>query len=250
MTLTASDVVFHYPATAVLGGVSFSVGQGECVAVLGTNGAGKSTLLKCLNRILQQHSGEVVVCDVNIRAMTGTDLAQRVGYVAQSNRFSDTTVFDAILLGRKPYIKWDVTGHDLEIAEDVLGRLRLEDYAMRRVDELSGGEMQKVSIARALAQQPDVLLFDEPTSNLDLKNQLEVIRIIREIVRENNVSAIVTMHDLNLALRFADRFLMLKDGEVFAAGGRDILNSENIKAVYDVDVVIEMYEGQEVVILR
>ena len=248
MTLEVRDLSFCYTRSHILNGVSFSVSRGDCVAVLGTNGAGKSTLLKCLNRILRHQAGEVLIGDVSVNTMDGNTLARQVGYVAQNNRFSDTTVFDAVLLGRKPYIKWDVTRYDIELAESVLTKLSLSAYAMRSVDELSGGETQKVSIARALAQQPDVLLFDEPTSNLDLKNQLEVIRIIQEIVLENNISAVVTMHDLNLAMRFANKFLMLKNGEIYAAGGREVLTATNIKAVYGVDVSVETYNGREVII--
>ena len=119
---------------------------------------------------------------------------------------------------------------------------------MRYVDELSGGEVQKVTIARALAQEPDILMFDEPTSNLDLKNQLEVIQIIKQIVSEKQISAIVTMHDLNLALRFADKYMMIQNGSVFAAGGAEILTAENIAQVYAVDVSIAYYNQKPVII--
>ena len=216
--------------------------------ILGTNGVGKSTLLKCMNRILTYQSGSVSMCGDDICTLSRNELAKRVGYVAQSSRFSETTVFDAILLGRKPYIKWDITDSDLKLVQGIMERLSLSQYAMRTVTHLSGGETQKVAIARALAQQPEILLFDEPTSNLDLKNQLEVINLIKSIVKEGNVSAVVTMHDLNLALRFADKFIMMKSGRIYAAGGREILTAENIKAVYDVDVVIERYQEKMVII--
>ena len=114
--------------------------------------------------------------------------------------------------------------------------------------ELSGGELQKVLIARALAQEPEVLMLDEPTSSLDLKNQLEVISIVREIVVEKNIAAVVTMHDLNLALRFADKFMLLKNGKVFSAGGVEVMNSENIESVYSVPVRIENFKAMPVVI--
>jgi len=117
--------------------------------------------------------------------------------------------------------------------------MNLEKYALRYTDELSGGEYQKVIIARALAQEPDVLMFDEPTNNLDLKNQLEVIDIIKDVVKNNNISAVVTIHDLNMALRFADSYILLKDGNIFDAGGIEVINSKNIKEVYSVDVIIE-----------
>lgn len=157
-------------------------------------------------------------------------------------------MFDAVMLGRKPYIKWDISKKDMEITRRALNTLGLADFAMRYLDELSGGELQKVAIARSLAQEPEILLLDEPTSSLDLKNQLEVLRLIGQVTKERMLSAVVTMHDLNLALRFADKFLMLKDGEVYAAGGDEIITPENIKAVYSVTVAIEKYGASRVII--
>ena len=248
MILTVQGMSFAYPTNEVLKDVDLSLGKGECLAVLGTNGAGKSTLLKCLNKIISHKTGDIILDEKNIHSYGRTEMAQKIGYVSQSAQFTHTTVFDAILLGRKPYIKWDVTEHDLLIVREVMETLHLEDFAMRYIDELSGGEMQKISIARALAQEPDVLMFDEPTSNLDMKNQLEVIKIIKQIVKEKQLSAIVTMHDLNLAMRFADKYLMLHDGEVFAAGDRKIVTKDNIAHVYDVPVSIEYYQNMPVII--
>jgi iron complex transport system ATP-binding protein len=248
VNLIVEDLSFQYPSRKVLNDVSLSLDKGECLSILGTNGVGKSTLLKCINRILKQQSGKVVVMGEDVRGLSGNDLAKRIGYVSQRNGFSISSVFDAVLLGRKPYIKWDVTKQDLEIVHDVMKSLGLEDFALRNVDELSGGEAQKVAIARALAQQSDVLMFDEPTSNLDLKNQLEVIGIIKNIVKERQISAIVTMHDLNMAFRFADKFLFLKGGKIFDAGDIHIVTEENILAVYGVPVKIQFHHDIPVVI--
>lgn len=248
MSISVNNVSFRYPTVKVLDDISFAVEPGDCMVILGKNGVGKSTLLKCINRILKVNPGDIEIGGSNIREMDNNELAQKIGYVLQSSQFSDTTVFDAILLGRKPYIKWDVTSKDLEIATDVLISLSLQEYSMRRVNELSGGEMQKVAIARALTQQPDVLMFDEPTSNLDLKNQLEVIRLIKDVVKEKHISATVTMHDLNLALRFGNKFIMMKSGKIHAIGGMDVFTTDNISKVYDVDVTIETYNGHPVVI--
>ncbi len=248
MSMIVKDVSFAYSKRPILKGVSFDVERGDCIAVLGTNGVGKSTMLKCLNQVIRAQSGSITVAGNDIKQMGGNQLAQIIGYVPQSGTFSDSTVFDAVLLGRKPYIKWDVTQNDLEITKSVVRSLSLEEFASRKVNHLSGGEMQKVAIARALAQQPNVLLFDEPTSNLDLKNQLEVIQIIKDIVKKEQMSAIVTMHDLNLALRFADKFIMMKDGEVYAMGDATIVTAESILDVYGVQVTIENLNGYQVVI--
>ncbi len=248
MSMIVKDVSFAYMKHQVLKEVSFQVERGDCVAVLGTNGVGKSTLLKCLNQVIKAQYGDISIDKKAVRDLSGDELAQVIGYVPQNGSFSDSTVFDAVLLGRKPYIKWDATQEDLEITENVVRSLSLEDFALRKVNQLSGGEMQKVAIARALAQQPMLLLFDEPTSNLDLRNQLEVIQIIKDIVRERQISAIVTMHDLNLALRFADKFMLMKDGKIFAMGGSEIITPENILEVYGVHVAIENFNGYHVVI--
>jgi iron complex transport system ATP-binding protein len=248
VNLIVENLSFQYPSRNVLKNISLSLDKGECLSILGTNGVGKSTLLKCINLILKQQGGKIVVMGEDVRGLSGNDLAKRIGYVSQRNGFSSSSVFDAVLLGRKPYIKWDVTKQDLEIVHDVMKSLGLEDFALRYVDQLSGGEMQKVAIARALAQQSDVLMFDEPTSNLDLKNQLEVISIIKNIVKERQISAIVTMHDLNMASRFADKFLFLKGGKIFDAGDIHVITKENILEVYGVPVEIQFHHDIPVII--
>lgn len=140
------------------------------------------------------------------------------------------------------------TQRDLKVVENVLRLLGLEEYSFRYIDELSGGELQKVVIARALAQEPRVLLLDEPTSSLDLKNQYEVLQIIKDAVKEQNIAAVVVMHDLNLALRFSDKFLLMKNGRVFAFGGMEIITSENIAGVYGIRVALENIAGIPVVV--
>ena len=231
------DICFSYGKNApdTLLGVSFDVPDGICTAILGNNGAGKSTLLKCIDRILRPKSGEVIVDGKNVFAMSSNEMAQNVAYVAQNARAVDMSVFDTVLLGRKPYIQWDATHRDREIVSDILRRMKLESYALRSVSELSGGEAQKVLIARALAQEPRVLLLDEPTSNLDPRNQHEVVRAI---AREHKISVITVLHDLNLAIRYCDRFMFLKDSEIYAHGGREVMSPEIVEHVYDMHVHI------------
>ncbi len=248
MNLDVASLAFGYRNHDVLREISFSIDKGECLAVLGTNGVGKSTLLKCINRILRQQGGKTVVMGEDINRLSARELAKRIGYVSQNSHSFMSTVFDAILLGRKPYIQWDVTEEDMHIVHDVISSLDLEEFSLRYLDELSGGERQKVSIGRALAQHPDILLFDEPTSNLDLKNQLEVIQIIRNIVKTRQISAVVTMHDLNMALRFADRFILMKDGHIHAMGDAEVLSADIIHEVYGVHVTIQRYREQPFVI--
>lgn len=248
MILTIQGLAFYYPGRSILQDINLQVQKGECLAILGTNGVGKTTLLKCINRILKPQQGVVLVENEAVFKLSRPELAKRIGYVSQRQETPRHNVFDAVLLGRRPYIKWDVSSHDLRVVEQVLDLLELNDYSLRYLDELSGGELQKVIIARALAQEPDVLLFDEPTSSLDLKNQIEVLRIINHIVKTKQIAAIVTMHDLNQAIRFADKFLFLKEGAVFSAGGLEVITSENVESVYAVPVSIEQFGSHPVVL--
>jgi len=248
MILRVDDVAFRYRSVPVLDGVSFSLRRGEVLAVLGNNGAGKSTLIKIVNKILRPQRGTAYVDGKDVRSLTLLEIAQKVAYVSQRNESPRFTVFDAVLLGRKPYIKWDITERDIQIVEDVLRRMHLEDYALRYLTELSGGELQKVVIARALAQEPEVLLFDEPTNNLDLRNQLGVLSIMRDLVKERKIAGIVVLHDLNLALRYADKFLFLKDRKVFAVGGPEVMTPEVIQDVYGVSVIVTHVSGVPVVV--
>ena len=248
MILTVQGIQFHYPGRPVLENASFTVEPGEVLAVLGTNGTGKTTLLKCINRILTPDAGSVLIGDEPASDLSRNALAQKIGYVEQQRTGSRATVFNTVLLGRKPYIRWDITQDDIEIASRALDTLGMADHTLRYLDELSGGELQKVIIARALAQEPEILLMDEPTSSLDLKNQLEVLALIRQIAREKGIAAVVAMHDLNLALRFSDRFILLKDKTIYAAGGQEVITPEIIESVYAVPVMIASHNGSRIIV--
>lgn len=232
----------------ILKGIDFSVSKGQCTAILGNNGAGKSTLIKCLNRILQPQQGVVYVNGKNTLQLKRNDIARCLAYVAQRSAGARFTVFDTVLLGRKPYIKFEPAQEDIQIVESVIKRMKLEDFALRYIDELSGGELQKVILARALAQQPQVLLLDEPTSNLDLSNQYEVLGIIQDIARTEQISVILVIHDLNLALRYCDKFLLLKNNRIFCYGGIEVMNPKNISEIYEIPVTVQEVNGVKVVI--
>lgn len=244
------NITYAYKAGAenVLDGVSFDIGAGECLAVLGNNGAGKSTLLKCIDRINPTVGATVTVAGKDVFSMTSRDMAQHIAYVPQNTTVVNMTVFDAVLLGRKPYIKWDITEEDREIAMGIIERMGLVKYILRNVSELSGGEAQRVMLARALAQEPKLLLLDEPTSNLDPRNQHDVMQTVQKIAREHQICVITILHDLNLAIRYCDRFLFLKDAKVYACGEREVMTASNIEAVYGMHVHIENYGGVPVII--
>jgi iron complex transport system ATP-binding protein len=248
MILSVAGVRFAYNGRPVLNDLAFEVKAGEIVAVLGINGAGKSTLLKCINRILKPARGTVLLDGHDVHRMSRSESARSFGYVPQHQAREEITVFDAVLLGRRPHIKWAATRRDMEVAERAIGDTGLSSLAMRSVSTLSGGEAQMVLIARALAQEPGVLLLDEPTSNLDVRNQIEVMGLLREVTTKKRLVAMVSIHDLNLSLRFADRFLMLKGGSVYAAVDRRSLSADIIREVYEVDVVMGEVAGHPVAV--
>lgn len=229
---------YNRAAENVLEQINFELEEGQCLAVLGNNGAGKSTLLKCMDRIYSTERGVVEIGGQNVLEMSAQAIAQRVAYVPQNAGAAQMTVFDAVLLGRKPYIKWGATQEDREIAAGIIHKMKLDDYVLRNLSELSGGEVQKVMLARALAQDPALLLLDEPTSNLDPRNQHQVLQTVRAIAREHRICVVAVLHDLNLAIRYCDRFLFLKDSRVFAYGGLEVMTPENIEAVYNMHVHI------------
>lgn len=248
MILNVDGLEFRYKSLDVLRNISFEVGQGEILAIMGPNGVGKTTLLKCLNAIHRPSGGFIMVDNIDLRTMVPAAIARRLGYVAQKQEVMRLTAFDAILMGRKPHIRWHPSEHDLCIVDSAVKRLRLEKLALRYLDQMSGGEMQKVSIARALVQEPRVLLLDEPTSSLDLRNQVEILSLVRAVVHSHEVAAVVTMHDLNQALRFGDKFLFLKNERIHAAVRRNGVTAEIIEDVYGVPVHLEHVAGHPVVI--
>ena len=247
--LKAENIRMRYTRDRlVLDGLDFEVGSGQIMAILGPNGSGKTTLLKCVNAMLTPQTGVVTVEGQAIFELNPTEIARILGYVPQHNKAARMTTFDAVLLGRKPHMGWRVSPHDLKKVAAILKQLDLEHLALRHLDEMSGGELQKVCLARALVQEPRVLLLDEPTSSLDLKNQLDMLATVQSIVKQHGISAVMTMHDLNLALRFADRFVFMKQGRVYASGRPDELKREMVREVYGVEVEIIRHRGRIVIV--
>jgi len=237
--ISIQGLTFSYNSHKILDDLDVAVADSEVLSLVGPNGSGKTTLIKCIDRILKP-KGSILLDGKEIESMSRQDVAKLIGYVPQSSSTPlATTVFDTVLMGRRPHISWRVSDSDLGKVADVLERLHLEDLAMRDFAQLSGGQKQKVLIARALAQEPAVLLLDEPTSNLDMKHQLEVMETISSLVKEKRISAVMAIHDLNLAARFSDKLVMLKNGQVWAAGEpKSLLNEANICKVYGIEAVV------------
>ena len=238
MILTVDELKFMYRNRGVLDDIAFSISKGEIVAILGPNGVGKTTLLKCLNRILVPEEGVVTVDGDHLTTLELMEVARRIGYVPQRVETGRLTAFDAVLLGRRPHIGWNITEKDLRIVDAAFKRFMIDHLRLSYIDEMSGGELQMIAIARAFVQEPKILLLDEPTSSLDLKNQIEILDRIRDIVSEHQIAVVMTMHDLNTALRYADRFIFLKDRSIHTYGDINSISASEIEAVYGVPVMI------------
>lgn len=240
--LTIRDLHFGYnKQIEILHGIDCEVKQGELVSVLGPNGCGKTTLVKCINRIHDPWSGRIQMGDKELQICSHNEIAKCIGYVPQvSSGALSGTVIDFILLGRRQYLNWRLKEEDLLAVMDVLERLNIREFANRDFGSLSGGQRQKVLVARALLQTPELYIFDEPTSNLDLKNQIEIMELARGIVDHEGKSVIMVVHDLNMALHYSDRIILMNNGTVSAQGTPEVvLTSENIQTVYGVKTRLE-----------
>lgn len=248
--LNVENLSYHYKnGPEVLRDLNFSLDDGQFMAILGNNGAGKSTMLKCFNKILTPDSGRVLMDGEDVLKLTGRQIAQRMAFVAQSVPGTQMTVHDIVMLGRRPYMQWSFTEQDHEIVHMAMDELGISHLRGRFLSTLSGGEKQKVMLARALAQQPKILLLDEPTSALDIQNQYLVLRMIGEICRQQGITAIVVIHDLNLALRFCSRFLLLSEGQVYRCGGKEIIDRKALKDVYNVDAEVVDVHGHSMILV-
>ncbi len=248
MKLSVKDLSFSYGGRKVLDRVSFDVKDNSIVSILGPNGVGKTTLLRCLCNLHRPQEGSILVDGTDVLTLSGRELAKHIGYVPQSTKPVRTTVFDTALIGRRPYMEWGVTKRDMEITESVLDALGLTGLSMRYADEISGGEYQKVQIARAMVQEPEILILDEPTNNLDIANQHVTMHAILNAVSSRGMCTIMTMHDINLAVHYSDRFLFIKDGRVWAYGGPEIITEELVHDVYGIDSDVITHKGMPFVI--
>lgn len=241
MKITVQDLTFSYQSTPTLNKVSMQLQTQEVLGMVGPNGSGKTTLLKCINKILEPKQGTILLGEQAIKKMSRLQVAKQIGYVpqAQTTISEQLSVFEMVLMGRRPHITWQNSEKDNQKVWEALKTLNIEKLAMRNFYELSGGEQQRVLVARSVAQEAKVLLLDEPTSNLDIKHQLEVMELTQTLVETQGLAAAIAIHDLNLAARYCDKILMMKNGVIFAAGAPSkVLSVENIGEVYGVEVEI------------
>ena len=248
--LSCENVTFRYSRSGneVLRGLSLELEQGQIGIVLGKNGSGKTTLFKNILGIHNPYNGKIRLDGKNLQKMSRRERAQRIAYVPQDIRFGDLTVFDSVLLGRISHFGLQPGKEDYIAVEKILTDMGLESFAQRSVEELSGGERQKIAIARAMAQEPLLMIFDEPTGNLDIANEQLIIQEAKKLAREKNISILSSLHDINQALSFGDKFFFLKEGVVKYAGGKEIVTEAVIRDVFDIDVKIVEIDGQKVVL--
>ena len=234
MRLCIERLTFSYGSETVLDQIDLQV-DSTITAIIGPNAVGKTTLLKCITGALKP-KGRIVLDGRDSSTFKKEELARVIGYLAQE-AFPRTalTVLEAVLLGRLHSLSWRVSDDDLNSTFEVLTDLGIADLALRPLNELSGGQQQMVSIAQALVQKPEILLMDEPTNNLDLQHQLEMLTLIKEMTREKNLVTILALHDLNLAARYADHIVVLYRGQIYTSGDpASVLTTETIRTVYEV----------------
>ena len=248
--LEIKGLQFRYSSHSpmVLDGVDLSLDEGEIGVVLGKNGSGKSTLFRTILGIHKPVSGHILFDGRDLQKMSRTDRAKCIAYVPQNIQFGALSVFDMVMTGRVAYFGYKTGKEDAAIVDRILEEMHLESFAERNVEELSGGERQKVAIARALAQGPRMLVFDEPTGNLDIANEQLILREIRRTVSQKQIAVLVSLHDFNQALELGDRFYFMKDGRVLCTGDRSIVTEKVIREAFDADVRMIETEDRTVIV--
>lgn len=236
------NVSLGYDHRAIMHNVNIKAHQGQMLGLVGPNGSGKSTLVKGIARVIDLFSGHILIDGRDIMTVKRDELARLVATVPQSPTLPGAfTAFEVVLMGRTPHLgllRYE-GGRDMAIAWQAMGATHTQSFAQRRVSELSGGERQRLVLARALTQQPKVLLLDEPTANLDINHQVEILDLVRTLCLEQGLTVIIALHDLNLAAQYCHRIVMLNDGEVYAEGTPpEVLTASNIKLVYGAEVCV------------
>jgi iron complex transport system ATP-binding protein len=243
MSLDIKNLSFDYPGKKVLRDINLNVkSQGEVIAVIGPNATGKSTLFRCIAGLLKPNGGQISLDGKTLQHLGQAAWSKRVCFTPQF--FSSNaalTVFETILLAKKHLNGWRVEEDDIEAVSYMLGELGIAHLAQMYISDLSGGQQQMASLAQAFIRKPDIFLLDEPTSALDLRHQLRIMHTVRKVTRERNTTTFVALHDLNLAARYADRLILMREGKVIEDGtASTVLASAQLGETYGVN--IEMYE--------
>ncbi len=240
--LQICDVSFSYPEVDVLYNIEFSVRKGDFIGIIGPNGSGKSTLLRCMTNTLPVQGGDILLLGKPVDRYSRLELAKKVAVVPQSTEVAfNFSCEDIVLMGRAPYISrfGRESKKDYEIVRNVMDLTNTSHLAKRNITSLSGGERQRVIVAQALAQEPEVLLLDEPTSHLDISHQVEILDLVSSLSKREGLTVVTVMHDLNLSAMYSDYLVMLKDGTVYVKGkAKEVITPKNIKEVYGARVCV------------
>jgi len=252
MKVKVEDLEFSYSSIPVLKDITLDLEGPRFVSILGPNGVGKSTFIHCINKILSPTGGTVYIDGKDVNNIPIKELAKEIGYVPySSNDTFSLTVVDTVLMGRHPHSKWNSLKEDVAVVYDALKLLGIRKLAMRRFNELSAGQHQKVMLARGLVQEPRILLLDEPTSNLDVRHQLDVTKVLKRLTDEKKILTIMISHDINIAAKFSDEVILMHDGTVYAVGKpEDVITKDNLRVVYGVESEIVYDDGRPHIILK
>ncbi|MCL2460390.1 MAG: ABC transporter ATP-binding protein [Euryarchaeota archaeon] len=235
MILDVHALSVRYGSNQVVHNISFSLQPSEVMCIIGPNGSGKSSLVKALAGVVKPYQGTLLLNGSEISSHSRKAVAKQIGYVPQTLHYlTSATVHEVVILGRRPHVQWSLSLHDLEMVEKAMKRVHVTHLANKLLSETSGGERQRVFLARTLAQDPEIFFFDEPTSALDIKHQIEVFSMIKQLAASGKV-VLVVVHDLNFAYHFADKILLMHEGQAVAMGKvDDVMTKKRIQEVYGV----------------
>lgn len=248
--LEIKNITFRYyrRAPLILDNINLTLEKGEIGIILGKNGSGKTTLFKNILGIEKPESGSISYDGKDLLRLSRRERAGYIAYVPQDIQFGDLTVYDTVLMGRMAYFGLRAGKEDEKITEEVLNDMGLTELASRNANELSGGERQKIAIARALVQEPKLLIFDEPTGNLDIANEQLILKEAKKVAKEKGIGILTSLHDLNQAMDLGTKFFFIKEGKIVYSGGPEIVTKEVIKEIFNADVEIIEHDGRSIII--
>lgn len=245
LSVRFEDMSFGYDEKMILEHINLEISEPGLLCILGPNGVGKTTIVKCINKLLKPKEGRVYLNGNDVSTMSLLDIAKVLAFVPNSQQtvFS-MTVPEAILMGRHPRAGWTTSERDIKVVDAAIDLMGLQEFSQRDIRQLSAGQTQRVLIARGLVQEPDVLILDEPTSNLDVKYQMDVMRFLKAYARDRHIIVIMVCHDLNITAAYADRVVLMYGKGVYADGtAEEVLTAENIKNVYKVNAEVSVRGG-------